>query len=128
MQKRKDAILMEVKVDVYELEKQRRKEIKKSGNYLEFTVTIGVENEFKSVSVPVISTELHGCGPKQISALCAVLLAELEELAKDYPSEFAYAALNMKVGEVESFSMLKDYVEEVKKEKKEEESDENKSI
>ena len=94
------------KIDVQGMEKQRYNSIKESGEYLELNVLIGTENEKEGNGVtsksPVVKTEFHKCGPKEVSCLYVVLQSILTMLEKEYPGECAAAKLCMTVDKMGS--------------------------
>ena len=83
--------MKEYDINMTEYEKQRREDIKKSGHYLEFTVTIGGEeltkNDGEHGVMPVINTVLRKCNPSDISMLYASLREYIKHLEAHYPVE-----------------------------------------
>lgn len=78
-------------VDIPGMEKQRYESIKKSGEYLELTVLIGVENDVDKNGTtyknPVVATHMCGCGAQEIASLYSTLHAFLKTLKERYPLE-----------------------------------------
>lgn len=91
-------------IDIKEMERQRYESIKNSGEYLEFNVLIGVENEKTNqdgvvCKLPVVSTCGIHCGSEEISCLYMTLKAYTKHLEENYPSECFAAKLSMTVEE-----------------------------
>ena len=78
-------------IDIPEMEKQRYESIKKSGEYLELTILIGVENDVDKNGTtyknPVVATHMCGCGAQEIASLYSTLQAFLKTLKERYPLE-----------------------------------------
>lgn len=78
-------------IDIPEMEKQRYDSIKKSGEYLELTILIGVENDVDengtTYKTPVVATHMCGCGAQEIASLYSTLHAFLKTLKERYPLE-----------------------------------------
>ena len=73
-------------IDIPEMERQRYNAIKRTGQYVELNILIGVENEEEkdntAVKSPVVSMHMHNCGPN---------------LEKQYPVECLMGNLTMKI-------------------------------
>lgn len=112
-------------VDFEELQKQRADEIRNSGNYVEFNVLIGTENdevekelEEKGIAgcrIPVIQTAVKGdAGSQEIAHLYITLRQFINDLIENYPAECIY-------GE----SAITASLTHIKKDTEEEEKEEN---
>ena len=87
-------------IDIPEMEKQRYNAIKRTGQYIELNILIGVENEEEkgntAVKSPVVSMRIHNCGPMEVASLHATVKAVIENLEKQYPVECLMSNLTMK--------------------------------
>lgn len=88
-------------IDIPEMEKQRYNAIKRTGQYIELNILIGVENEEEkdntTVKSPVVSMHMHDCGPVEVASLYATTKAVIENLEKQYPVECLMSNLTMKI-------------------------------
>ena len=90
---------MKFDIDPHELERQRYEEIKKAGRYLELNILIDANEEkydSKNGNMPVVTTCLHGCTGKEISALYMLLGMMREQLEEDYPLECVMADMRLR--------------------------------
>lgn len=94
-----------MKVDVMELEKQRRKEIKEGDHYLEFTALIDARDDNENVSIPIMQIEMHKCGQREIALLYSALTAQIQDLEENYPAECLYAKMFTKMNKVGSMEV-----------------------
>lgn len=101
------------KLNLGEMESQRYKAIKKTGNYLELNILIGTEEDVfqeHTGKMPVIKTTMCNVGPEEIGCLYASLINLTENLEKKYPAECFLAKLSTTVTDIGSaeISMNKD--------------------
>lgn len=110
-------------IDVHEMENQRYKLIKKKGEYIEFNVLIGTENEeFGEDTVgkmPVVSTTMKKIGPQEVACLYATLKAYLDDMRQTYPAECLLGELAMSPHSTGHTLTYEDEKEENKGEKNE---------
>ncbi len=95
---------MEFSPDMAESERKRYNAIKESGKYLEFNILIGTEKtkyDEHTGLMPVITTKMHGCGPRELAYLHASLKAMIEQLEHDYPVECLYSTVGMSCTQVD---------------------------
>lgn len=93
-------------IDINGLEKQRYDSIKNSGKYLELNILIGSETESyedREGNIPVITTVMHGCKPREISCLYTTLKELIKHFEKEYPAECLYAMFTMNCTHLEDF-------------------------
>lgn len=84
--------------DFKEMERQRYNYIKDKGKYMEVKILIGDDKDsFKGHSgiIPVITTELHNAGPRQVACMYLSLSELINKLEKDYPVECIMAKTTM---------------------------------
>lgn len=87
-------------IDIPEMEKQRYNSIKKSGEYIELNILIGVEDEEEngvSAKSPVVSMCMHNCGPQEVACLYATLHAVSQILERKYPVECLMGKMGMRI-------------------------------
>lgn len=87
-------------IDIPEMERQRYNSIKKSGEYIELNILIGVEDEEEngvSAKSPVVSTCMHNCGPQEVACLYATLHAVSQTLERKYPVECLMGKMGMRI-------------------------------
>ena len=90
-------------VDYSEFEKQRRKEIKNSDYYLEFSALIAATGDEIERSTPIITMEMHNCSSEEVAKLYSVLIATEEQLEAEYPKECLFASMHLKAKTLKSF-------------------------
>ena len=109
---------MEYEVDVKGMEEQRAKEIKKKGKYLEVSILVDAEdekyNENISGKMPVITTHMHGCGPKEVACMYLTLKALAKQFEIDYPMECLLGEITMHHDYIGSFKTEVKHDEEKK--------------
>lgn len=89
---------MKFNIDINEMEQQRYDAIKKSGHYLELDILIGSEDEKydgHTGKMPVVTTCMHGCEAKDISAMYMILGLIREHFEEEYPMECLMANIGM---------------------------------
>lgn len=88
-------------IDIPGMEKQRYKAIKRTGEYVELNILIGTEEDDIeddiSTKSPVVTTCMHGCGPKEVACLYTTLQAVSNMLEEKYPFECFLAKMGMRV-------------------------------
>lgn len=98
------------RIDISEMEKQRYEAIKKSGEYMELNVLIGVESEDLGGGLvskaPVISTHINNCGPQEIGCMYMTLKEIIKSLEKKYPTECFVSKMAMRVEDIGSTEYL----------------------
>lgn len=96
-------------IDIPEMERQRYNAIKRTGQYVELNILIGVENEEEkdntAVKSPVVSMHMHNCGPMEVASLHATVKAVIENLEKQYPVECLMSNLTMKTEDMGSINI-----------------------
>lgn len=93
-------------MDMHELEEQRYKAIKKTGEYMEVNILIGTENEDMGdgliAKAPIVSTKICNCGTQEIGCVYMTLKELAKTLEKKYPSACFAAKLAMSVEDMGS--------------------------
>lgn len=92
-------------LDISGMEAQRYKKIKDSKKYIELNILVGAEDEEdlgKGMvgKIPVISTEMRNCGPKEVGCLYMTLKSYMNHMKEEYPGECFAADMAMKVEEI----------------------------
>ena len=101
-------------IDIPEMERQRYKAIKASGEYVELNILIGVEDDISldeevTTKSPVVTTCLHNCGPKEVACLYATIQSVMKVLERKYPVEcLLLSKIGTSVEEIGSIDITKD--------------------
>ena len=101
-------------LNIPEMERQRYKAIKASGEYAELNILIGVEDDISldeevTTKSPVVTTCLHNCGPKEVACLYATIQSVMKMLERKYPVEcLLLSKIGTSVEEIGSIDITKD--------------------
>lgn len=101
-------------LNIPEMERQRYKAIKASGEYAELNILIGVEDDISldeevTTKSPVVTTCLHNCGPKEVACLYATIQSVMKVLERKYPVEcLLLSKIGTSVEEIGSIDITKD--------------------
>lgn len=101
-------------LNIPEMERQRYKAIKASGEYVELNILIGVEDDISldeevTTKSPVVTTCLHNCGPKEVACLYATIQSVMKVLERKYPVEcLLLSKIGTSVEEIGSIDITKD--------------------